>query len=99
MGKLVRDGIPEIIRAAGGEPVVRVLDGEPYRTALLAKLVEEVDEARSSDDEHLLEELADVYEVVLATLEFHGWSESDLKAAARRKAAERGSFRARFWLE
>lgn len=99
MGKLVRDGIPEIIRAAGGTPVVRVLEGEDYRSALLAKLVEEATEAQSSDDAHLLEELADVYEVVLAALEVNGWSLPDLTEAAGRKAVARGGFRARIWLE
>lgn len=39
--KLVRDRIPEIIQAAGGHPVIRVLDDTSYRAALLAKLVEE----------------------------------------------------------
>ena len=99
MGKLVRDRIPEIIRASGEEPGVRVLDGEHFRTALLTKLVEEAEEARSSDDDHLLEELADIYEVVLATLELNGWTETDLTATAARKADERGGFRARIWLE
>ena len=99
MGKLVRDRIPEIISAEGGAPAVRVLDAEQYRLALLDKLVEEAEEARASDCEHLLEELGDVYEVVLAALEFHGWSLIDLTSASARKTEERGGFRSRIWLE
>ena len=41
MGKLVRDGIPDIIRAAGQQPTVHVLDDDAYRDALLNKLLEE----------------------------------------------------------
>ena len=99
MGKLVRDGIPDIIRASGAEPVLRVLDQEEYRTALLEKLVEEAEEASASDSEHLLEELADVYEIILAALKLHDWSVTDLVSAARRKADERGVFGERIWLD
>jgi predicted house-cleaning noncanonical NTP pyrophosphatase (MazG superfamily) len=52
-GKLVRDRIPEIIRADGCIPVTRVLDEPEYRTALLAKLVEEAREAQSAPDPDL----------------------------------------------
>lgn len=43
-GKLVRDLIPEVVRAAGGSPEASVLPEEAYRPALRAKLLEEVDE-------------------------------------------------------
>ena len=39
--KLVRDRIPEIIGSRGDRAVTRVLDDAGYRSALLAKLVEE----------------------------------------------------------
>ena len=43
--KLVRDRIPEIIGSRGDRAVTRVLDEAAYRDALLAKLVEEAQEA------------------------------------------------------
>ncbi|MGD0246388.1 MAG: nucleoside triphosphate pyrophosphohydrolase [Streptosporangiaceae bacterium] len=43
--KLVRDQIPEIIAAAGRQPVTRVLDQAGYQAALRAKLIEEAREA------------------------------------------------------
>lgn len=43
--KLVRDRIPEIIKSEGRRPVARVLDEASYRQALLAKLIEEAEEA------------------------------------------------------
>jgi predicted house-cleaning noncanonical NTP pyrophosphatase (MazG superfamily) len=36
--KLVRDKIPQIIRARGDEPIVRIADPAEYRQLLLAKL-------------------------------------------------------------
>ena len=43
--KLVRDRIPEVIQSQGRRPVTRVLDEASYRQALLAKLIEEAQEA------------------------------------------------------
>ena len=47
--KLICNKIPEIIRAQGGEPVVRVADAGEYRELLRAKLVEET----QADDDFL----------------------------------------------
>ncbi len=68
-GKLVRDKIPEIMRADGVEPQIRILDADEYRAALLHKLVEEAREVRASDLESRLGELADVYEVLCSALD------------------------------
>jgi predicted house-cleaning noncanonical NTP pyrophosphatase (MazG superfamily) len=42
--KLVRDDIPEVVRADGNHPVTRRVDGREYQRYLAAKLREEVDE-------------------------------------------------------
>ena len=39
--KLIRDRVPQIIRAQGDEPIVRIADPGEYRELLRAKLVEE----------------------------------------------------------
>jgi predicted house-cleaning noncanonical NTP pyrophosphatase (MazG superfamily) len=64
--KLVRDRIPEIIGSRGDRAVARVLDEAAYRGALLAKLVEEAQEASRAGAEELPAELADVLEVLQA---------------------------------
>ncbi|HEY5156213.1 MAG TPA: nucleoside triphosphate pyrophosphohydrolase [Acidimicrobiales bacterium] len=99
MGKLVRDLIPEIIRDSGREPVVRVLDQPEYLTELLRKLVEEAEEAATSPREKLLEEIADVHEVLLALLAALNETLPSLESLASEKRSSRGAFRDRLYLE
>jgi predicted house-cleaning noncanonical NTP pyrophosphatase (MazG superfamily) len=90
--KLVRDKIPEIIRAQGGEPVVRIAEAGEYRELLRAKLVEEAGEVATADDAHAPEELADVLEVVIALAADLGLDAGGLEKLRAAKAADRGSF-------
>jgi len=87
--KLVRDKIPQIIRAAGTEPVIRVASAEEYRSLLRAKLVEEVEEFLASDDPT---ELADVLEVLLALAGELGVDRNQLEKLRSVKASQRGGF-------
>jgi predicted house-cleaning noncanonical NTP pyrophosphatase (MazG superfamily) len=99
-GKLVRDRIPEIIRQSGGVPLVLRLDAAQYVAALRAKLVEEATEAHNAvTGEHLLEELADVLEVVLALATAAGARFDDVAELARAKREARGGFSKRYWLD
>lgn len=91
-GKLVRDKIPQIIRARGAEPIVRTADAAEYRELLRAKLAEEVGEVLAADDADAPEELADVFEVVLALASDLGLDASQLEKLRAGKAAERGGF-------
>ena len=97
--KLVRDGIPRIIEAGGGQPVTHVLDQAGYLAALRAKLVEEAGEAQAAPDGQLRSELADVLEVLQALATAHGMSWEDVVAEAARKRDERGGFDQRIFLE
>jgi predicted house-cleaning noncanonical NTP pyrophosphatase (MazG superfamily) len=90
MRKLVRDKIPQIIRAKGLEPLVRVADAEEYRTSLRAKLREEVEEFLASDDDP--EELADILEVLYALAEHGGTDRQQLEKLRAAKVEERGGF-------
>jgi predicted house-cleaning noncanonical NTP pyrophosphatase (MazG superfamily) len=72
--KLVRDEIPRIIEAGGGQPVTRVLDQAGYLVALRAKLIEEAEEAQAAPDGQLRSELADVLEVLQALAAADGMS-------------------------
>jgi len=94
-GKLVRDKIPAIIRAAGKKPVVLDLNNEDYKRALALKLCEEAAEFERSGS---FEELADVMEVLKAILVMAGLSFSDLETARMDKRLRRGGFEAMQWL-
>lgn len=87
--KLVRDKIPDIIKAKGETPVTRILDDGEYRLRLEAKLTEEVAEYLESKD---LEELADILEVLYALAEAAGHSKEDLHNAQKAKNGSRGGF-------
>ena len=97
--KLVRDRIPEIIQADGRHPVTRVLDDAAYRAALLAKLVEEADEASHAAAADLPGELADVLEVLRTLTAVAGMSWVQLLALADDKRSRRGGFAQRIFLE
>ena len=97
--KLVRDEVPRIIEADGGQPATRVLDQTEYLAALRAKLMEEAGEAQAAPDAQLRSELADVLEVLRALAAARGMSWEDVVAEAARKRDERGGFDRRIFLE
>jgi len=92
-GKLVRDKIPEIIRAEGLEPVIYTADALEYAARLRDKLQEEVAEFLASDNDP--EELADILEVLYALAEQAGTSREQLEKLRAAKADKRGGFRKR----
>ncbi len=96
--KLVRDAIPEIIRAAGGSCVTATMDEPEYRRALRDKLVEEAREAAAAHPRDLVAELADLCEVIDAVLDSHGIDCEALRAEQARRRAERGGFTQRLRL-
>lgn len=97
-GKLVRDRIPDIIRAAGGDPQTELLDAEGYSRSLAEKLREEVQELLDAEGDHVLEELADVLEVLHAIAANHGNEWDAVEATRLKKAEERGGFQGKVFL-
>ena len=95
--KLVRDKIPDIIQADGGEPVVRILPEDEYRQELLKKLVEEATELLESNGS--LDERADVAEVLRAIDELLDFKASDVEQAREQRVDKRGGFKLRIFLE
>jgi predicted house-cleaning noncanonical NTP pyrophosphatase (MazG superfamily) len=89
IGKLVRDGIPDLIRSQGGEPVIRPAAAHELPDLLRAKLAEEVVEYLESGD---VAELADILEVVHALAGQVGLSPTDLEKIRAAKADEHGAF-------
>lgn len=96
--KLVRDRIPEIIRAAGKVPVIRtVADADELKRRLIDKLFEEIQEYKDSEK---IEEIADLLEVLQALVEHvHGLKWEDVRKIQGRKWEERGGFDAGIVLE
>jgi predicted house-cleaning noncanonical NTP pyrophosphatase (MazG superfamily) len=88
--KLVRDKMPGLAAARGRPMRTRVAaDAAEFRRLLAAKLVEEAKEFEATP---LLEELADVLEVVAAAMHAHGWEMEDLWRVAGAKREARGGF-------
>jgi predicted house-cleaning noncanonical NTP pyrophosphatase (MazG superfamily) len=99
-GKLVRDLIPDLIRDSGRNPEVRYLSGQEMVDALAAKLVEEASEAAKAVNsrEHLVEELADLREVVTALMAAKEITNAEVAQAATDKMTLRGAFTKGAWL-
>lgn len=87
--KLVRDRIPQIIRAGGNDCETRRLEDGEYLQALEEKLTEELSEYRESGQ---LEELADLLEVMMALVKAKGSTWQDLEQIRLDKHAKRGGF-------
>ena len=97
-GKLVRDMIPQIIEDSGRQPNVVDIGEDDIREALEMKLNEEIEELLAAPEESRLEELADIYEVVLALASEINATEQQLDATASAKRDERGGFGSHLWL-
>lgn len=89
-GKLVRDKIPQIIRAKGEEPIIYTANAKEYGTRLREKLLEETAEFIASENDP--EELADILEVLYALAEHTGIDRQQLEKLRAAKAAQRGGF-------
>jgi predicted house-cleaning noncanonical NTP pyrophosphatase (MazG superfamily) len=97
--KLVRDRIPEIIKADGKSFTTRILEEEEYRQELRKKAYEELQEyMNAKDDETALEELADLLEIMCALAECHGSSIERVEQIRAEKAAKRGGFKEKIFL-
>jgi predicted house-cleaning noncanonical NTP pyrophosphatase (MazG superfamily) len=96
--KLVRDRIPEIIRANNSTCEIEVMDEEAYRLALRQKLIEEAQEVASADEEHLITELADLYEVIDALMACYHISPSQVQSEQVQRRTSRGGFSRRLRL-
>lgn len=94
--KLVRDKIPEYIKAKGLEPVTHIANEEEYGVKLLEKLTEEVNEFLEDNN---IEEFIDILEVMDAIAEYKDFKKEDVLLLKETKAEERGGFNMRIILE
>ena len=93
--KLVRDKIPDIIRAEGKEPLIRQAAEDEMPHLLLAKISEEVEEYRQTGN---VEELVDILEVLKALVAVQGLNWDDFEKLLNKKRALRGAFEKSIYL-
>lgn len=98
LNKLVRDRIPDLIRATGKRCDTEILSPADYRQALRDKLREEAAEAAEASVEDLVIELADLSEVMAALMAAHGISPETVRQCQMERREERGAFRQRILL-
>ncbi|WP_339319347.1 nucleoside triphosphate pyrophosphohydrolase [Paenibacillus sp. FSL R10-2734] len=90
--KLVRDKIPQIIEESGKVCVVKQLNDADYVDALKTKMQEELEEFLEASEEHQLEELADLVEVIYSFVRSKGATIDELEKIRQEKHDERGGF-------
>lgn len=97
--KLIRDRIPEITAASGWKSETRVLKSEEFAIALKKKILEEAKELNEgTDDENLIEELADLQEIIDAILVEKKIKLSDFQKIQKEKCLKRGGFKEKLFL-
>jgi len=98
--KLVRDKIPQVIKQKGAQPTVRIMEREEFVHELKTKLVEEAQEVVSAGNrEKLIDELADVREVLNALYAAEEITDAEVEQARLAKLEARGGFQERIMLE
>lgn len=96
--KLIRDKIPEIIRAEGAEVFERIMNKDEYINRLREKLVEEAQEVlEAKNTVDICEELADVLEVMIALCQVYNFSFEKVEQSRTEKKAAKGGFEKRIY--
>lgn len=81
------------MESGGGTVPTRALGDEEYLVFLLRKVMEEAEElAHATTDDNLVEEIADVYEIVDALLKLKGIDRVQVLAVQMQKREKRGGF-------
>ncbi len=97
--KLIRDLIPEKIATAGATCETRVLDEVEYEKELLKKVEEEGSGvAAATTREELIEEIADVQDVIDEIKKFKHITEEEVSAAQAVALKKKGGFSKRLFL-
>jgi len=96
--KLIRDNIPEIIEANNGESETRTLSEIDFEKELRKKLIEEAIEVANAPSDKLLDELADMLELIKSIASNYKIDYLDIEKRQIEKRRERGTFAKRLFL-
>ncbi|PFG80649.1 LOW QUALITY PROTEIN: putative house-cleaning noncanonical NTP pyrophosphatase, all-alpha NTP-PPase (MazG) superfamily [Bacillus sp. YF23] len=101
--KLIRNKIPQIIKANGKTPTPRILPQESYPKEYIKELCKKTEEElteylEADTKEHKLEELSDLLELINALAEHEGTILEEINNIRKKKAKERGGFSDRVFL-
>lgn len=98
--KLVRDKIPQKINSQGEDVTLLKLEGEALITAIKRKIVEEALEIYDAvTTQTIIEEIADLQEIVNALTNTLSISNSDIETTRLSKLQKRGAFKEALMLE
>jgi len=97
--KLIRNKIPQIIKANGKTPTTRILTEDEYIKEICQKTEEELTEyLEATAKENKLEELSDLLELINALAEHEGSTLEEINNIRKKKAEERGGVSDRVFL-
>ena len=99
--KLVRDNIPEIIKADNSEPTIRILNDEEFIVELFKKIQEEYEELAQAKCNKLEmeKEIGDIYEVIDAIIDYYNLNKEAIIKLKQERKIKRGGFNKRIFLE
>lgn len=99
--KLVRDNIPEIMKADNSEPTIRILDDEEFIIELFKKLQEESEELIQvkGDKLEMQKEIGDIYEVIDAIINYYNLNIKEINKLKQERKIKRGGFSKKIFLQ
>jgi predicted house-cleaning noncanonical NTP pyrophosphatase (MazG superfamily) len=97
--KLVRDGVPKVVRSSGGSARAVKASKQEAGWLLRLKLIEEAFEVSEATGEQIVEELADLLETVYALVAHTGIDRDAVEQARNEKRLLRGGFDELVYLE
>lgn len=96
--KLVRDRIPDILKSQNIRFGIEEMSQADYCQALRSKLIDEATEVSEAVEANLVAELADLYEVIDATMSVYGIRRNEVLACQMKRKTNRGAFYRKFRL-
>lgn len=94
--KLWRDKMPALLQKHGSHIHIKPLNDSEFNHELRIKLLEEAEEVKAARTrENLVEELADLYEVIDTLADLHEITKAEIIAAQEKKRNEKGGFAGR----
>ncbi len=97
--KLVRDKLKAEYEKMNQKAVYSELSNEAFAEALKRKLIEEANEIDATDKESVINELADIYQVVEEMIKLYGISPEEVGKVKMAKFEKKGGFSERLFVE